>query len=142
MRLARNLLRQISHEISNLSSSSFLATSFAFKSSICKTFTLYACTIQMFATAKLYACPTLDSKRNRNYLGRITQKRVTHGRAHVRGLASEQHLSEKTSQRRLVVGDNASCYTGPRIEPHTSRNVSDVITTKLTNQSTQTDHWD
>ena len=44
---------------------------------------------------------------NLHYTGSITPKRVTSSEAHLRGLATGQHSSEKTSQRWRAVGNTA-----------------------------------
>ena len=49
------------------------------------------------------------------------------GGIHLRDLASEQHGSEETSQRWRAVGVAVSDFTGPRIEPQSSRIDSEVI---------------
>ena len=59
--------------------------------------------------------------------------------AHLRGLAPEQHSSEKNSQRWRDVGDALFDLTGPGIESQISRTDSDVlskliITNELTGQ--------
>ena len=65
----------------------------------------------------------MGKKSNLHSICSITQKRVTSGGAHLRGLA--QHNSEETSQWR-VAGDSVSNSTDPGINPHTSRtDVSD-----------------
>ena len=64
----------------------------------------------------------------------ITPKRVTSGRAHLRGLAPGQHSSEETSQRWRAVGHCVSNLTGPGIDTQTFRTESDVLITKLTDR--------
>ena len=44
-------------------------------------------------------------------------KRVTSGRARLRGLAPGQHSSEEMSQRRRAVGDSVSNLADPESNP-------------------------
>ena len=67
-----------------------------------------------------------DQKSNLHYTRGITPKRVTSGRAHLRGVAPEQHSSEETSQRRRAVVDTVSDLAGPGIEPQTYGTDSNV----------------
>ena len=54
-----------------------------------------------------------------DYTRDIPPKRVTSGRAHLRGLASGQHSSEATSQRWRAVGDTGHCVGFDRAENRT-----------------------
>ena len=53
-------------------------------------------------------------------------------RAHLRGLAPEQHSSEGTSKRWRAIGDSVSDLTGPRFEPQIFRTDSNVLTSEIT----------
>ena len=56
-----------------------------------------------------------------------TLKRVTSGRAHLRGLTPEQHSSEERSQRWRAVGNTLFHLIGPGIEAKTSRTDRHVV---------------
>ena len=72
-----------------------------------------------------YPCTTVSrttaeqkiKKSNLHHTRGITSKRVTSGGAYLRGLAPEQHSSEKTSQRWRAFGDTVSDSTDLRLEP-------------------------
>ena len=68
------------------------------------------------------------SKSNLHYARGITPKCVTSGVAHLRCFGRGQHSFEETSQRWRHCAD----FTGPVIEPQTSRTNSVRLTTKLT----------
>ena len=53
--------------------------------------------------------------------------RATSDGTHLRGLASGQHSSNETSQRKVGVSDTVSDLTGLKIEPQISHTDSDVI---------------
>ena len=59
----------------------------------------------------------IKSKSNLHYTRRITPKRVTSCRAHLRGLAPGLHSSEETSQRWRVVGDTVSIWPARESNP-------------------------
>ena len=84
----------------------------------------------------------LKNQKNLLYTRDITPKRVTSGRAHPRGIASEQHSSEKTSLRYRAVGDTVSGLIGPGIEPQTYRIDGDVLTTALNSTGLREIGWE
>ena len=53
--------------------------------------------------------------------------RVTSVVFHLRDVAPGQHSSEETSQRWRAVDDTVPAFTGPGIEPQTSRTDSDFF---------------
>ena len=55
------------------------------------------------------------------YTRGVSPKRVTSGGGPIRGLAPGLHSPEETSQRWRTVGDKCADWTGPGIEPQTSR---------------------
>ena len=67
---------------------------------------------------------------NIHYTRGIASKSVntkSGGGTHVRGLAPGQHSSEKPSQWWRAIGDTASDFTGPGIEPQILRFDGDVL---------------
>ena len=72
--------------------------------------------------------------KNLDYTRRISPKRVTSGRTHLRGLAPGQYCSEKTSQQRRVFSETVLDLIGPGIEPQTSRSDSVRLPIELTSR--------
>ena len=61
------------------------------------------------------------------YTRGIIPKRVTSGGVYLRSLAPGPHSSEETSQRWRAFFDSGSDWTDPRIQPQTSRTVSNNV---------------
>ena len=72
------------------------------------------CGTRTLARAIKVLCLIKLKKSNLHYTRGITPKRVASSGSHLRGLASEQHLSEETSQRWRAVGDTQARREGGR----------------------------